>query len=501
MSRQNFVNQIQQFRKQGENELLEFKKDNESPALIARSISALANSAALKGVANAYMVWGIQDATHEIVGTAFSPADQKVNGQELGSWLSQHVDPRPSFTFSYIEVDGKQLVLLCVPASRQVPTTAYTEKKAAPRAYIRIGSSTKPLDDFPEHQRDLWRKLVSSSAENAIVMDSLTPDEINQVLDLPAYFEFVGDKEKRTVEKSVATMHQSGLLVKSGPGLYGIPRYTALLAARETTTFAMLGNTDIRVIVYDGRNRLASAISDIEYHQGLALTFQTIYQHILKSLPQREQINLETAKRETKPILPALAVREMLANAIIHQDMGMVGGHVMVEVFSDRVEFSNPGNPLVPPDRFIDAIPICHNEQLAKFMRIAGVAESRGSGWDKIVNVLEETRLPVPEVRVVKNTSTTTILWYQKKLADMTQDEKNWTVYLHTALKLLLGELANNTSLRERLGLAENQKSAASKLYKQALEAGLIAIADENASPKYRCYVPYWNKQPTDKIA
>ena len=48
---------------------LEFKHNNQEPEMIAERISALANGAALEGRPYAYLVWGIDDATHEIIGT------------------------------------------------------------------------------------------------------------------------------------------------------------------------------------------------------------------------------------------------------------------------------------------------------------------------------------------------------------------------------------------------------------------------------------------------
>lgn len=60
-----------------ENALVEFKKDNIDPKLIAKLCSALSNAARIEEKDFAYVMWGIDDATHEVVGTRFNPDDVK----------------------------------------------------------------------------------------------------------------------------------------------------------------------------------------------------------------------------------------------------------------------------------------------------------------------------------------------------------------------------------------------------------------------------------------
>ena len=59
-----------------ETEWIEFKHNNE-PQMIGEYISAIANSTALNGKINGYIIWGVDDKTHELLGTTFSPSLQK----------------------------------------------------------------------------------------------------------------------------------------------------------------------------------------------------------------------------------------------------------------------------------------------------------------------------------------------------------------------------------------------------------------------------------------
>lgn len=70
---QNLERLINELRKlPNETPWVEFKHNNYKPEMIGQDISALANSAALHEKTCAYMLWGIDDTTHEIVGTSYN---------------------------------------------------------------------------------------------------------------------------------------------------------------------------------------------------------------------------------------------------------------------------------------------------------------------------------------------------------------------------------------------------------------------------------------------
>ena len=86
-----------------------------------------------------------------------------------------------------------------------------------------------------------------------------------------------------------------------------------------------------------------------------------------------EDTNLETA------------FYNLVANVIIHQDLTITGAAPMIEIFSNRLEITNPGAPIVDVIRFLDTPPRSRNELMAAFMRRIGICEERGSGIDKVV--------------------------------------------------------------------------------------------------------------------
>lgn len=134
-----------------ETEWVEFKCNNDKPDEIGEYISAIANGAALYGKKAGYIVWGIKDSTHEIVGTSFESKRSKVGNEALENWLLRLLNPRIDFTIYEFKHNGLPIVLFEVQAANSTPVRFSGE------AYIRIGSYKKKLKDFPEKERKLWQ--------------------------------------------------------------------------------------------------------------------------------------------------------------------------------------------------------------------------------------------------------------------------------------------------------------------------------------------------------
>lgn len=211
--------------------------------------------------------------------------------------------------------------------------------------------------------------------------------------------------------------------------------------------------------------------------------------YINQILPKNEVIG--EAFRKDVPMYPELAVRELVANAIIHQDFFMQGTGPMIEIFRGRIEITNPENPLIDKERFVDHPPISRNEMLASFMRRIGVCEERGSGFDKVVFQTEFYQLPAPEIDIFDNHTRVTLFSHQS-FAEMSKEDRIRACYLHACLKRVNREYVTNASLRERFNIETKNSSMISRLLKQTIERGLIKLADETASDKHKKYLPFW---------
>ena len=190
-------------------------------------------------------------------------------------------------------------------------------------------------------------------------------------------------------------------------------------------------------------------------------------------------------------MFPELAVRELVANALIHQDFFVTGAGPMVEIFDDRIEITNPGEPLVDTQRFVDTPPRSRNEAIASLMRRFRICEERGSGIDKVVFEVELFQLPAPLFESPEG-FTRAVLFAHKPLSAMDKADRVRACYLHACLRYVTRQPMTNASLRQRLGIDDKNIATASRILGEAVEAGLIVIADPEVGTRSRSYVPYW---------
>jgi predicted HTH transcriptional regulator len=190
-------------------------------------------------------------------------------------------------------------------------------------------------------------------------------------------------------------------------------------------------------------------------------------------------------------MFPELAIRELVANAIIHQDLHKTGTSPLVEIFSNRMEITNPGLPLVKTDRFLDSPPKSRNEMVASFMRRIGVCEERGSGVDKVVFQTKFYQLPAPLFETTDE-HTRSVLFAHREFRDMDKDDRIRACYLHACLKYVQRSFMTNTTLRERFGIEDKNSATASRIIKDTTQAGLIRCHDDSVGSKAKKYLPWW---------
>ncbi len=465
-----------------ETEWVEFKENNQEPQQIGEYISAISNSAALCGKANGYMAWGVCDKTHDIVGTTFSPHTTKKGNEELESWLLRLLAPRIHFYFYALEIDGKSVVILEIARAARNPVQFQGIE------YIRVGSYKKKLKDYPEKERALWRVFDEIPFEQMVARERIADDEVLKLLDYPAYFELLDLSLPDNRQGIIERLHADEMIQTNEAGGWDITNLGAILLAKKLDDFQTLKRKAMRVIVYRDNSRVETVREQIGA-KGYAGGFEGLIGFINNLLPRNEVVG--EALRKDVPMYPELAVRELVANALIHQDLFQKGTGPMVEIFSDRMEITNPGIPLVATDRFLDSPPKSRNEAVASFMRRIGVCEERGSGVDKVVFQTEYYQLPAP---VFEETGdhTRAVLFAHKLLNEMDKNDKSRACYLHACLKYVNREFMTNSSLRERFGIEPKNSAIASRIIKDTLEAGLVKPVEDDMSRKHRKYVPIW---------
>ena len=164
----------------------------------------------------------------------------------------------------------------------------------------------------------------------------------------------------------------------------------------------------------------------------------------------------------------------------------------MVEVFKNRIEFSNAGAPLVAIERIVDSVPVSRNENIAGFMHKCGICEERGSGYDKIVEATGKNELLAPRIENQNNQFTKAILFAKVPFELTTKEDRMRTCYMQACLAYVNFEGISNSDIRKIFGLGEKEKAKASRLLTSAVEGGYIKVMDPDTAPRYKKYIPYW---------
>lgn len=465
-----------------ETEWLELKLNKDDPEMIGVRISALSNAAALEQRPSAYLIWGVDDKTHEIKGTRFDHRTKKVGNEELESWLLHSISPKIHFRFHSLQVGENRVVVLEIPRAENSPVQFRTVE------YIRVGSYTKQLKDHPDRERQLWRIFDRTPFEKLPAQQNVDPGEVLQLLDYPAYFELMDLELPSNRDGIIERLNEEGFILKNDSGSWDVLNLGAILFAKKLSAFENLSRKALRVIHYKGNSRVETLHEQVG-NRGYASGFEGLIDYINARIPHNEVLG--AALRKSVPMFPEIAIRELVANALIHQDFFEKGTGPMIEIFEDRLEISNPGLPLIDTDRFMDSPPKSRNEVLAAVMRRVGICEERGSGIDKVVFQTEFFQLPAPRFDTTP-LHTRSILFAHKDFESMTMTERVHACYLHACLRYLTHDYMTNESLRERFGVSEKKIASISRVISSAKKHGAILPAEEGQSNKFARYIPHW---------
>ena len=464
-----------------ENEFLEFKVNQYDKEEIGKRLSALANGAAPLAKEYGYLIFGVENEKHQVVGTTFQPTLFKVGNEELENWLTQRLNPRIDFRLFEFKFQGKHIALFQIPAAKGQPVAfEYVE-------YMRVGSLTRKLREFPEKERKLWER-PATDFEREPALKNVSANDVIALLDTQAFCDLLLKMPYPGTQSGVLDRLLDEKLIVRSNGHFHISNLGALLFAKNIRDFETVARKAVRVVQYEGNNKVKT-LRDQTGQFGYANGFERLLNWLSGLLPEHELI--VSAKRETLRMYPPLALRELIANALIHQDFRERGVGPIIEIFNDRIEISNPGKPMVNPDRFIDGYQ-SRNEGLAAAMRRSGYCEEKGSGIDKVIFEVEYWQLPAPDFRV-NETHTQVILYAHKDLNDMNKGDKVRACYQHCCLLFVSNKRMSNQSLRHRFKIEEQNAALASRIIRDTTEAGLIKPEDpENKSRKFIRYIPFW---------
>jgi ATP-dependent DNA helicase RecG len=434
-----------------ETEWVEFKeaKTNFDKNELGKYNSALSNEANLRGKDYGWLVFGINDGK-QIVGTNFMPG----NLQDIKYQIFQSTNLTFKEVYELNTTQGRVIMFQISPAQKGYPTTWKGH------CFAREGESLVPLSQ-DKYQRILnqgedgeWLKNSSQIS----IADKLNTQKVLEFLDFESYFRLLRLPLPSNFENIIERFTDEGFVTKQA-GSYQITNLGGLLFARDLKNFGNLEYKAPRILTHDGNNKLSPVNKDQFLYKGYANGFQEIIDYIFTQLPEKESIGVLRTKTRTYPVI---ALREFLANSLIHQDFS-TGTRPMIEIYTDHIEISNGGSCLFDPTRIIDHIPSSRNEILAEKMRVLNICEKRGSGVDRAIQAIEEMQLPAPKF-VNQPEGFKSIIYTYKRYAELGEEEKLRACYQHVCLNYELGKPTTNESLRERFQIAEKSASIVSRL-------------------------------------
>jgi predicted HTH transcriptional regulator len=447
---------------------------------LCQHISAFAN---MPG--GGFLAFGIDNKTATIIGVNKLNADNIV--ERLASLCRDGVNPLVKIDHSIETFRGEELLFVYIQESAIKPV--HIAGKTIEDSFIRSGGTTRKAS-----RQEVGALMLNSKSptwEELHASKLVTELEVVTLLEYDKILELLGKPVPTDIKEVLKWLKDEKMLVDvDGKGYY-ITNFGATAAAKDLNKFDGLARKSVRLIKYEGKNK-AGASKEFPGRKGYAVGFEPLINFIQGLLQDSEVI--KNALRVDTSIYPEVALRELIANILIHQDFTIRGSGPMIEIFDDRIVFSNPGKllPSKKIDRLIRTTPESRNEVLASAFRRYNICEERGSGFEKAVIAIELYGLPPLKFEELQNSFQVT-MYAPRKYGDMTNDERIEACYQHSIIEYFGNDGFSNTTLRNRFGMHEKQASQISLLIKDAMDVGKIKPKDpDNVSKKFSLYVPYW---------
>lgn len=465
-------------------EYIEYKDSNGDKMTLGKTVCALSNAASLADVEFGYLIYGVQDDTCTVVGTKFHPSTVRVGNEDLELWLNKQLDPDLNVQILEFEYRGMSVAIFKIPASVDRPN------RFQGVSYVRIGSNIRELNDYPDRESEIWTKARDKVYEKRVAKTDLVVGEVLSLLDYAKYFSLTNTPLPANPEAILSALKEEDFVKQQDDGLYCITNLGATMIAHDLNSFPGLDRKIVRVIRYAGTDKMLTR-RERANSRGYAVDFEELIAFINDQLPSNEELG--RALRIERKMYPEIAIRELVANALIHQDLTTRGTSPTVEIFDDRIEISNPGKSLIDPERFLDHKPLSRNETLAAFMRRIGICEERGSGIDKVFRSVESYQLPSPRFEQSETYLTVTLFSY-KDVKEMSREERVRACFQHACLLRVTNTVMTNATLRARFKLGDSASDSVfvSSIIGDTLKAGFIKPVDSLQAKRSSKYLPYW---------
>lgn len=379
---------------------VEFKSNLDDSLEIGQYLSAMANVAALDGRDRAWLVWGVADGSHDVIGTSFDPFSRKVGGnQSLVMWLQQMTQPRADFQFHEVVHPQGRVVMLEIHPARSAPV-AFQQVR-----YIRVDSHKTRLGEQPDKEARLWARLGVKEDWSGVVVSEATLDDLDPEALAAARQRFAeyrlrsepDTNRHEAIRTETASWSDETLLNKARITKQGrITRAALLLLGRdEAAHFLSPADAKISWIPRDAGNAtLTSQHFGPPFLLATERAFARVRNLTLDHMPDG------TLFPTPVPRYDNWVMREALHNAVAHQDYAL-GGKINLVEYPDRLVLSNLGQFLPesvewmlehqsPPEHY-------RNQWLIDGMIRLRMIDQAGSGIRRMFTTQRQRLFPLPD--------------------------------------------------------------------------------------------------------
>lgn len=374
-------------------EWFEYKRDTavSSAENIGEYISCLSNAAVMNGESFGLLFWGIDNITHELVGTKFNYT-KDVESEPFEHKIGRDVKPAIYFRFDEEVINGKRIVLLTIPAARVIPTSYKGER------YIRVGSSKENIKRFPEREAELFRVLnfgIPSLLNTESRYTDLTFDQ------LFLYYDMKGIKLREDTFKQ-----NLELLTPDG-------RYNLLAQLLSDNS-----HIPVRFSLFNGKDKISTMYAVREFgNMCLLVSLDKVIDYgDTLNVPQSDERERVVERKEVM-LFDQKAFREAVINAFQH-NLWTSGAAPQFTVYEDRLEITSHGT--LPPKQtkngFYAGISIPVNDKLSDIFLQLHISEMSGRGVPRIVGAYGEDAFDFKD-----NAITVTIPFNRLDLGDTPQ--------------------------------------------------------------------------------
>lgn len=435
---------VEKLIQKGESSTVEFKGSLKLSEPIGETISSFSNAG------GGTILIGITDSG-EIKGVDIGEKTL----EKLANRIKHHTDPKIYPSINSKKVDGKDIVIIEVDESPEKPVFYRN------RAYKRVGKSTHKLSSSE------IRKLAKNSGKKRYWDEQICQDASLEDIDwtfveetfIPLYEEAT---EKETAGKPKDILKSLGCIKDSKVTNGGI-----LLFGTDPQQF--FRNSYIALARYSGERVGTRRLDYKEFRGDLFQQIDKCNEYLSEHIAVMSRLHPGEIRREDIPEYGRFSIRELLTNAVCHRNYSDQGSKVIIKMFSNSIEFYNPGNlpEGITPEN-IAGEQHSRNPTISAVLAKVEYIEELGEGWDKIIKEHEEHPLSpdLPKIESSEHSTNVTIFSSKEKFeeereVELNERQKEALEYIETHEKVTnreyrkINDVSRQTAKRDLSDLVE----------------------------------------------